>query len=61
MAKKKMVRKPRLRICAADWTLTGYPTVSRPWSNDMKVRRAKEAGFVGYSCGAHPSLIKALK
>ena len=53
------VTKPRLRLCAAAWTLTNYPSAKRQWSMDTKVRKAKEAGFLGFSAGAQPEVIKA--
>ena len=48
---KKAAPKPRLRLCAAAWTMTNYPSQKRQWSDDTKVRKAKEAGFDGFSAG----------
>ena len=45
MAKKKSTTKPKLHLCAAAWTLTGYPSPKKEWSVDTKVKRAAEAGF----------------
>ena len=58
MAKEKAV-KPKLHLCAANWTLQNYPSAKRPWSMETKVRRAKEAGFAGFSHAADPDLAKA--
>ena len=60
MAKVRRRNKPKLHICAADWTLTNYPSPKKPWSADTRVRRAKEAGFAGYSSGAGPDVVAAL-
>ena len=61
MAKAKTVKKPQLRLCAADWTMTGYPTAEKAWSADTRIRRAKEAGFVGFSSGCSPDVVAALR
>ena len=61
MAKAKTVKKPKLQLCAADWTLTRYPSAEKPWSADTRIRRAKEAGFVGFSSGAAPDVVAALR
>ena len=45
MAKKKQARRPQLKLCAAAWTLTNYPSEDKQWSMDRKVRAAKDAGF----------------
>ena len=58
MAKAKTV-KPKLHLCAAAWTLQNYPTPKSQWSMDTKIKRAKEAGFVGFSHGADPDTAKA--
>ena len=59
MARTKV--KPRLRLCAAAWTLTNYPSDKRQWSMDTKVRKAKEAGFEGFSAGAAPDIVAAVR
>lgn len=59
MAKTKV--KPRLRLCAAAWTLTNYPSDKRQWSMDTKVKKAKEAGFEGFSAGAAPDIVAAVR
>jgi hypothetical protein len=56
---KKALPKPRLRLCAAAWTLTNTPSAKKPWSIDTKVRKAKEAGFEGFSAGAQPEVVAA--
>ena len=56
---KKAAPKPRLRLCAAAWTMTNYPSAKKQWSADTKVRKAKEAGFDGFSAGAQEDVIKA--
>ena len=61
MAKKKTLKKPQLHLCAAGWTLTNYPSEEKQWSDETKVRRAKEAGFAGFSAGANAELVAALK
>jgi sugar phosphate isomerase/epimerase len=47
-------------MVAAAWTLANYPAPKRPWSVETKVKKAKEAGFVGISAGADPKLAEAL-
>ena len=58
MAKKRRV-KPTLHLCAAAWSMHGYPSVKSEWSIDTKVRKAAEAGFEGFSAGADPDVNKA--
>lgn len=58
---KKAAPKPRLRLCAAAWTMTNYPSTKRPWSADTMVRKAKEAGFEGFSAGAQDEVVKACR
>ena len=58
MAKKKA--KPTLKVMAADWSLRGYPTETRPWAIDTKVKKVKDAGFGGMSSGSDPRLAEAL-
>ncbi|MEW6756337.1 MAG: xylose isomerase, partial [Candidatus Latescibacterota bacterium] len=53
--------KPRLRLCAAAWTMAGTPSPRRPWSIDTKVRKAKEAGFEGFAAGAQPEVAAAVR
>ncbi|NKB68357.1 MAG: xylose isomerase [Candidatus Latescibacteria bacterium] len=60
MAKKKAAKTPQLHLCAAAWTMTNYPSAKRQWSAETKVKRAKEAGFTGFSAGADPQLVNAL-
>ncbi|MBI4531750.1 MAG: xylose isomerase, partial [Candidatus Latescibacteria bacterium] len=57
---QQIAQKPQLRMVAAAWTLSNYPTPKRPWSVETKVKKAKEAGFVGISAGADPQLAEAL-
>ena len=59
MAKKKQAKRPQLKLCAAAWTLTNYPSEAKQWSMDRKVRAAKDAGFVGFSAGADPEIAEA--
>ena len=59
MAKKKQARRPQLKLCAAAWTLTNYPSEAKQWSMDRKVRAAKDAGFDGFSAGADPEIAEA--
>ncbi len=59
MAKKKQSRKPQIKLCAAAWTLTNYPSQEKEWSMDRKVQAAKEAGFAGFSAGAQPDIAEA--
>ena len=61
MAKKKTLKKPQLHLCAAGWTLTNYPSEEKQWSDETKVKRAKEAGFAGFSAGANATLVAAFK
>ncbi|MBQ37296.1 MAG: xylose isomerase [Gemmatimonadaceae bacterium] len=58
---RKAAAKPRLRLCAAAWTMTNYPSAKRQWSADTKVRKAKEAGFDGFSAGAQDDITKACR
>ena len=60
-AKKKAAAKPQLHLCAAAWTLTNYPSAEKQWSNATKVKKAKEAGFAGFSAGADPQIVAACK
>jgi alkanesulfonate monooxygenase SsuD/methylene tetrahydromethanopterin reductase-like flavin-dependent oxidoreductase (luciferase family) len=50
---------PRLRLCAAAWTMTNYPSAEQQWSFDEKVKAAKDAGFEGFSAGAAPEIAQA--
>ena len=59
MPKKKQAKRPQLKLCAAAWTLTNYPSEAKQWSVDRKVRAAKDAGFVGFSAGADPEIAEA--
>ncbi len=59
MAKKKVSKKPQIKICAAAWTLTNYPSADKQWSMDRKVKAVKDAGFVGFSAGAQPEIAEA--
>jgi hypothetical protein len=61
MAKKKRVINPKLHLCAAAWTMQGQPHPNKQWSMDTKLRKVKEAGFVGFSHGADPEANKACK
>ena len=49
MAKRKVSKKPQLRLCAAAWTMTNYPSAEKEWTIDRKMKAAKEAGFAGFS------------
>lgn len=60
-AKKKSPSKPQLKLCAAAWTLTNYPSAEKQWSVDRKVKAAKEAGFAGFAAGADPAIAEACK
>ena len=55
MAKKR----PSLKLCAAAWTLTNYPSEKMQLSMDDKVKAAKDAGFDGFSAGAQPEIVEA--
>lgn len=59
MAKNKASKKPQLRLCAAAWTLTNYPSAEKQWSMDRKVKAAKDAGFEGFSAGPQPEVAEA--
>ncbi len=59
MAKSKRRAKPKLHLCAAAWSMHGYPSEKSEWSMDTKVRKASEAGFEGFSVGADPNANKA--
>ncbi|MDP6984877.1 MAG: xylose isomerase, partial [Candidatus Latescibacteria bacterium] len=60
MPGKKPKIKPKLRLCAAAWSLTNYPSAAKQWSMDTKVRKAKEAGFDGFSAGAAADIAAAV-
>ena len=45
--RKKM--GPRLRHVLNLWSLTDYPSPTREWSLERKVRAVKEAGFEGFA------------
>jgi len=60
MPGKKPKIKPKLRLCAAAWSLTNYPSAAKQWSMDTKVRKAKEAGFDGFSAGAAADISAAV-
>ena len=51
--------KPKLNLCAAEWTFTGHPSESDEWSMDRKTQEAKEAGFAGFSAGPSPTTVQA--
>jgi hypothetical protein len=38
---------PRLVMCAASWSMIGWPTPKREWSLERKLRAIREAGFDG--------------
>ena len=59
MTKKISAPKPKLNLCAAQWTLTNHPSPDKEWSMDRKAKAAKEAGFVGLSTGPTPEAIEA--
>ena len=52
-------RKPSLKLCAAAWTLTNYPSEKKQWSRDDKGKAAKDAGCDGFSAGAQPEIVEA--
>ena len=52
-------KRPSLKLCAAAWTLTNYPSEKKQWSMDDKVKAAKDAGFDGFSAGAQPEIVEA--
>ncbi len=51
--------KPKLNLCAAEWTFTGHPSESDERSMDRKTQEAKEAGFAGFSAGPSPTTVQA--
>jgi len=51
--------KPKLNLCAAEWTLMRHPSESDEWSMDRKTQEAKDAGFVGFSAGVNPITVQA--
>ena len=59
MKKKSSAPSPKLKLCAAEWTLRDHPSAAKEWSIDRKVKAAKEAGFVGLSAGAAPDIVQA--
>lgn len=58
---KRATRRPQLKVMAADWSLSNYPTAKRPWSIRTKVQKVKDAGFDGMSSGSNPVLAAELK
>jgi hypothetical protein len=54
----KKENPPKLRMIAAMWSLTQYPSAKKEWSLERKVRAIKEAGFDGFATAATPELKK---
>lgn len=48
--------KPRLRLCAATWTMLHHPSASRPWSLRRQLAAMREAGFEGVYSDVTPEL-----
>lgn len=47
---------PRLVLCAATWSMIGYPSARREWPLGRKLRAIKEAGFDGVCAYVTPEL-----
>jgi hypothetical protein len=47
---------PRLIQCATLWSLIGWPSARRPWSQERQLAAVKAAGFDGVAAGASPGL-----
>ncbi len=47
---------PQLIVCATPWSMIGYPTPSREWSDDRKLREIKAAGFDGVCAYISPEM-----
>jgi hypothetical protein len=47
---------PRLVLCAATWSMIGYPSARREWSVPQKLRAIKAAGFDGVCAYITPEL-----
>lgn len=47
---------PRLRLCAATWTLLAYPSRARRWSLRRQLAAMREAGFEGVYSDVTPEL-----
>ena len=47
---------PRLRLCAATWSLLAYPSAARTWSLRRQLAAMREAGFEGVYSDITPEL-----
>ncbi len=59
MCAKASKQKPRLVLCAAQWTLKNHPTAKNEWPMSRKVKEAKQAGFSGFSAAPDPEVVQA--
>src|SRR3954471_7190377 len=53
---KMNTRAPRLVMCAATWSMIGYPSARREWSVPRKLRAIKDAGFDGVCAYLTPEI-----
>lgn len=47
---------PRLVVCAATWSMIGYPSARRPWSTARQLRAMRDAGFDGVCAYITPEI-----
>lgn len=52
---------PQLILCAATWSMIGYPSPKREWSTDRKLRAIKAAGFDGVCAYITPEIATGAK
>jgi hypothetical protein len=49
---------PRLILCAATWSMIGYPSPKRPWNQVRQLRAMREAGFEGIYTEVTPKIAR---
>ncbi len=49
---------PRLVLCAATWSMIGYPSARREWTTSRRLRAMREAGFDGVYTEVTPALAR---
>ena len=54
----KKENPPKLRMIAAMWSLSEYPSAKKEWSLERKLKAIKEAGFDGLATMATPEIKK---
>ena len=49
---------PRLILCAATWSMIGYPSPKRPWNHVRQLRAMRDAGFAGVYTEVTPAVAR---